>query len=358
MVLVRALLGLRLSAAVALALVAAAVLVASSGSSRLSYDPTAYCCTDAITSVTFVPGKSIGATWRNPDSLVTAAELHAGYTKDARGIVEPRWTGNITGQNGVNAPSTRVTFQSGSGSTIGSLSFTKDFYVQIWFLCNNFPTATASRQAPHCSAPNSVPGRSAEFYSTPYLVKVAGSASTEPATGGGSTTETVYSLSGTGIYVDTNGRVHKIGAGGVTLVSGTAIQGGGEVTRLLLKDGRVTLSKQAILRLEDGRWRLRQGTAYFNGKFYNVVAAYHQLDLPWSAGTHVRSSERAEFVVEARYTDADRVQVYAGKVRVQGTRSKQKPVLLTAGFETFIPKKGSAKPPKKFTPPAKPFWKK
>ncbi len=333
-----------------LVLAVAVTAVAYAATASGVYDPNAYCCVDAITSVTYVPGTSISATWRNPDSLVTAAELHAGTTKDSRGVVTlgtGSWDGNITGQNAVNAPSTSVTFQSGAGSTIGSLSFSKDFYVQIWFLCSNYPSSTVSRASPHCNTPNSTPGRTAEFYSAPYLVKVAGSTGAAPAAGGGSATNTVYSLGGTGVYVDTNGQVHTI-QGRVGLVAGEALEGGGKVARLVLEEGRVVLSEHAILRLEDGRWVLRQGTAYFNGKFYNVVTETNA----------VRSSGPATFVLEAHPLGLpEHVQVVSGKVAVKSLYSKLKPVVLTAGFETFIPWRASPKPPKKFTPPTRAFWK-
>jgi len=157
---------------------------------KLQYDPNAYCCAGTIESVTYVPGKSISATWTNPGQNVRPSELHAGYSPDARHVIGENdpgfWDGNITEQFGTgvfDVPPSSITFQNGAGDTIGQLRFAKTLYVQIWFTCGrtgpapgyiNYPNSAS----PYCSTPNSRPNHSTEFYSNLYTVHVA-SASTK-----------------------------------------------------------------------------------------------------------------------------------------------------------------------------------
>src|SRR5579883_1215238 len=126
-----------LAGAVVLALASLAGASASAG----NYDPNAYCCQDVGLAVTsFVPGKSISVTWTFSDANVAPDELHAGYAL-VNGVVpdgDPSfWDGNIhnetKGAYGGGKPSGpgTVTFHAGADDTIGSLDFTKDFYVQI-----------------------------------------------------------------------------------------------------------------------------------------------------------------------------------------------------------------------------------
>ncbi|MGZ4388655.1 MAG: hypothetical protein ACXVZL_04665 [Gaiellaceae bacterium] len=328
------------------AVLALALSGASGGSARpAQYDPNAYCCVDAITNVTYVPGKSLTVQLSYPDSSVSAKEVHAGTTLEGPGIVEMAWDGNVGEATGQSRPAS-VTFPSGADYTIGELSFTKDFYVQVWFICLVSDPWSVSHASPYCSRPNSNPNHAAEFYSKAYFVKV-GKTTTTPATKpAGGKTNTVYVVRGKAQYV-VDGKLHPI-TGRTALVAGEAIESGGNVAEVLLKEGHVTLSKHAVLRMQNGgNWYLRMGSAYFQGRFYDVI----------SENTDLRSSGPATFELEAKTWGTERVKVYSGKVEVESSMVKMKPVVLTAGFQMLIPVKGAPKPPIKFNPPKNPFWK-
>lgn len=195
------------------------------------------------------------------------------------------------------------------------------------------------------------------------------------AKGGGGTAsadEAVVTLSSSATLWQNDGKKKPISAGSVTLADGERLISGSRALALAIKEGRVVLAPHTQIGFEvadDGtrQWytsgapnQNEAGEAWFEGKRYKLVVA-------GGAGSVIRTLGVATFVVRSQvavsHPFTDEVEVLKGKVEVSRDAFKARPdpkrLVLTAGFETFVTTKAYTRPPtppKKFTPPAQPFW--
>jgi hypothetical protein len=328
------------------------------GAASAQYDPGAYCCAGTITSVNYVAGNSITITWSNPDQAVTPREVHAGYSLQGGKIAETDsgwWDGNIGEELGSGYPSTpptSITFRNGADDTIGRLQFSKTFYVQIWFTCGfTTPDYTyhANNSSPYCSTPNSRPDHASEFYSIAKQVtlKTSGSGGQTGGTGGASESSAakkavVFDLTTTVTHA--NGTTSKVTA--TTLVDGDVVKSFGDPIKISFKNGKIALDRNSKLAYAPtlccSAWKLQagevwqQGVAQIGGKYGSV-----------------ESGVRGSYTL-AVTSGADVVSVYT---KAEAVTEGKKVVTVRAGQQVSIRAGGVITAPRRFTPPARQYWK-
>ncbi len=341
-------------------LIAAALAAGLGRSAAAQYDPNAYCCQDVGLSVTsFVNGKSISVSWSFSDSNAYAWELHAAYAP-VNGVItetDPSfWDGNIQEASQNKSP---ATFQNGADNTIGSLAFTKDFYVQIWFTCDGYGSASATipytGPVPvYCSHPNSRPTHPAEFYSTTVKVHVAGGGTTTSGGSGGSgsggsagSSRKAVAFSTTATVTHADGTTSQVKS--TTLVDGDVVASYGNPVGISWKNGKIVIDRGSKLAYTPSAccsgWTIKSGEAWEQG-VAQMKGTYATAG-PESGGSYTI----------AETGGADVVQCYTGSVDVQTRGNKPKQIVLHKGEQTTVRAGGVIATPKRFTPSKKVFWK-
>jgi hypothetical protein len=362
-----------LASAVALALASV-----SGSASAGNYDPNAYCCQDVGLAVTsYVPNKSISVSWTFSDNHVGPGELHAGYTL-VNGIIRDTdpgfWDGNIfeetqsayEGNGKASGPGT-VTFRAGADDTIGTLAFTKDFYVQIWYRCYYvLPSFDPSAPAPptYCSHVGALddygrPVRDPEFYSVAVKVHVA--AGTKPTNSGGgsnagtsrNTAKATFNTPVTIVHADAS-RTRQ--ATKATLRPGDVVTSGKVPVRMSSNYGTIALDRNGKLAwLKPGAltaWTVEQGTAYYSwpgdGSYTALSGDYASLESNDDGAT-----PGAATITASR--SGDIIRCYQGQTLVWPIGPGTGNVALQAGQQVTVRGK-TVSPPKRFVP-TRIFWK-
>ena len=150
--------------------------------------------------------------------------------------------------------------------------------------------------------------------------------------------------------------IRDVSSGPLPLYDMESLLTGSRALELAVKEGRVVVGPHSRLRMRDrpGRFDLLStsgevlskeyaGTAWFSGKQYTIVTASSQ----------VRAIGNATFTIQTSIKGGDVVQAYQGKVEVKAAKQE---LVLTAGFQTFVPFRSTPAPAKKLKPPAKKFW--
>jgi hypothetical protein len=337
-------------------LVAAALAAGLARSAAAQYDPNAYCCQNVGLSVTsFVQGKSISVSWTFADANVEPAELHAAYSP-VNGVISENdssfWDGNIHEAPGgpfFPGRAGSATFQAGADNTIGSLAFTKDFYVQIWYICYYPNTGPIPA---YCSHQNSRPDHEPEFYSTTVKVHVAGSGTSSGGSGGssgsgGSAERKAVAFSTTATVVHADGTTSRVKS--TTLVDGDVVASYGNPVKISWKNGKIAIDKGSKLAYTPSLccsgWTLKSGEAWQQG-VAEIKATY----------ANVQTESGGSFTI-AEANGADVVQCYTGSMYVNTRGASAKQLILHAGQQTTVRGGGTYTAPKRFVPPARQFWK-